>query len=117
MRTVTVLSNTQATAQATTQPNTINRSVLLFDWGNTLMIDFPNAHGKMCDWPKVEAVNGAFETLFQLSQHADIYIATSAQDSSENDIEKAFARVQLSQFIKGYFCFANVGVLKGDPTF
>ena len=52
-----------------------------------------------------------------LSQHADIYIATSAQDSTESDIEKAFARVRLSQFIKGYFCFANIGVSKGDPAF
>ncbi|MDI3324787.1 HAD family hydrolase [Pontibacterium granulatum] len=89
----------------------------LFDWGDTLMIDFPDVPGKMCDWEVVEAVDGAKEALGYLSQHAKIYIATGAADSSEADIAKAFARVGLSQYISGYFCQANLGLAKGMPEF
>ena len=34
----------------------------LFDWGDTLMTDFPDASGKMCDWEHSEQMtnkNGA----------------------------------------------------------
>lgn len=92
-------------------------NVYLFDWGDTLMVDFPNASGKMCDWEVVEAVTGAKQTLAVLSQHAKIYIATGAADSTERDIQRAFERVDLSQFISGYFCKANLGLTKGSPAF
>lgn len=91
--------------------------VYLFDWGDTLMVDFPDTTGKMCDWEVVEAVFGAKEALDVLSQHSDIYVATSAADSSELDIQQAFERVGLHQFISGYFCKANLGLLKGSPEF
>ena len=91
--------------------------VYLFDWGNTLMVDIPGAPGKMCDWDVVEAVEGAKETLQFLSQTAQIYIATGAADSKEQDIEKALDRVGLSRFISGYFCEANLGVPKGSPGY
>ncbi|EHK8978101.1 HAD family hydrolase, partial [Vibrio vulnificus] len=38
-------------------------AVYLFDWGDTLMVDFPEQNGKMCEWAIVEAVNGAHEAL------------------------------------------------------
>ncbi|WP_165312943.1 HAD family hydrolase [Vibrio ziniensis] len=91
--------------------------IYLFDWGDTLMVDFADAQGKMCDWLKVEAVEGALETLQTLSQKHDIYIATNAADSCEQDIKSAFQRVKLSPFIKGYFCFENIGLSKKDPAF
>lgn len=91
--------------------------IYLFDWGDTLMVDFPGVPGKMCHWDVVEAVEGAHEVLKELSQHTRIYIATGAADSSEADIEKAFERVELSQYITGYFCQANIGAAKGAPAF
>jgi len=92
-------------------------NVYLFDWGDTLMIDYPNEAGKMCDWPVVEAVAGAKETLAALSLHAKIYVATGAADSTEMEIKSAFERVGLSEFISGYFCKANVGLSKGSVDF
>ena len=89
----------------------------LFDWGDTLMVDFPDATGKMCDWEVVETVYGAKETLETLSKHAKIYIATGAADSTELEIQRAFERVGLNQYISGYFCKANVGLSKGTPEF
>lgn len=89
----------------------------LFDWGDTLMVDIPGMPGKMCDWPEVKAVDGAFETLQALAKNARIYIATGAAESTENDIKLAFERVGLAQFISGYFCKANLGLSKGETGF
>ncbi|MDB1126119.1 HAD family hydrolase [Vibrio algarum] len=89
----------------------------LFDWGDTLMVDFPQALGKMCDWQIVEAVEGAKETLAFLSQKTPIYIATNAVDSSEREIQLAFERVGLAQYITGYFCKANLGVGKESSDY
>ena len=92
-------------------------NVYLFDWGDTLMVDFPNVSGKMCDWETVEAVSGAKDALEALSKNSKIYIATGAADSTEIEIKQAFDRVGLSQFISGYFCKANLGLSKGSPEF
>lgn len=89
----------------------------LFDWGDTLMVDFPDIDGKMCDWANVEAVTGAEEVLAQLSKDAPIYLATGAVDSSEQDIKRAFQRVGLNQYITGVFCKENLGVTKESPDF
>ena len=89
----------------------------LFDWGDTLMVDDPTQKGKMCDWPEVKAVDGAEPLLSYLSESAPVYIATNAADSTEEDIKKAFERVNLAQFVSGYFCKANLGIGKGSPAF
>ncbi len=89
----------------------------LFDWGDTLMIDFAGVPGKMCDWAHVEAVDGAAALLARLSQHARIYIATGAADSRPEEIQRAFERVGLDHYLSGYFCKANLGLEKGSPQF
>jgi putative hydrolase of the HAD superfamily len=91
--------------------------IYLFDWGDTLMVDFDDEAGKMCDWSKVQAVDGAEEVLHYLSKQSDIYIATNAEDSTELDIQKALERVDLAKYVSGYFCKANLGVSKGSVDF
>lgn len=91
--------------------------IYLFDWGDTLMVDFVHETGKMCDWTSIQPVEGAKSTLATLSKRADIYIATSASDSTEAEIKQAFYRVGLSQYITGYFCKNNTGFNKGEPAF
>lgn len=91
--------------------------VFLFDWGDTLMVDFPGVPGKMCDWEIVEVVEGAPEALKFISKKAQIYIATGAAESTENEIKRAFGRVGLDQYITDYFCKSNLGVKKGHPDF
>ena len=92
-------------------------NVYLFDWGDTLMLDFPQKIGKMCEWETVEAIAGAKETLAVLSKTAKIYIATGAADSTEQEIKSAFDRVELSQYISGYFCKENIKLEKGTAVF
>ncbi|MGF1753860.1 HAD family hydrolase [Vibrio makurazakiensis] len=93
------------------------KKIFLFDWGNTLMVDFPEQHGKMCHWEYVESVSGAKKVLEVLSQSHPIYVATSARDSSELEIHEAFKRAELSDYIDGYFCVANIGLEKNCPEF
>ena len=87
--------------------------VYLFDWGDTLMVDIPGQAGKMCDWPEVKPVAGAAEALAHISQSSKIYVATNAAESAPKDIQRAFERASLSQFVSGYFCRANLGIAKG----
>jgi len=91
--------------------------VYLFDWGDTLMVDFPGVSGRMCDWETVEAVQGAEEALRFVSKNAQIYIATGAAESTEAEIRAAFNRVGLDKYITGYFCKSNLGIEKGSTTF
>ena len=55
--------------------------------------------------------------LTQLAKTHAVYITTGATDSREQDVKAAFARVNLDQFITGYFCHANLGVSKGSAEF
>jgi len=93
------------------------KNVYLFDWGDTLMVDFQDQQGKMCHWSKVQAVDGALEVLAELSKNNLIYVATNAADSTETEIQEAFERVGLAQYIDGYFCKANLDIGKGTPEF
>jgi FMN phosphatase YigB (HAD superfamily) len=93
------------------------RPIYLFDWGNTLMIDFPQYTGKMCDWERVQAIDGALEALHYLSQQHQIYIATGAADSTAADIQRALSRVGLANYISGYFCQDNLGIGKVSAHF
>ena len=93
------------------------KNIYLFDWGDTLMVDFKGVPGKMCDWETVETVPYAEEALRQISQTASIYIATAAAQSTPEDIKKSFSRVRLDKYIKGYFCKQNTGFTKPAPEF
>jgi len=91
--------------------------VYLFDWGDTLMVDFPDYSGKMYQWPKVQALANAEIVLATLAKTATIFIATGAADSTEKEIKLAFERANLNQYISGYFCKENLGVDKNSLAF
>jgi len=92
-------------------------SVVLFDWGNTIMKDQPQMTTPMCQWPTVEAVDGAKEVLSALHSRCTIVLATGAAQSTEVDIWQALRRVQLDVHIDHVFCFANTGFRKPAETF
>ncbi len=89
----------------------------LFDWGNTLMIDYPDEIGPMYKWEKVAAIDGAAETLTTLSQYAKCYVATNAEDSAEREIIESLKRVGLDQYLSGIFCSRSLGAEKPDRHF
>jgi putative hydrolase of the HAD superfamily len=89
----------------------------LFDWGDTLMKDHRRYSGPMKDWPAVTAVDGAAETLRFLSVNARCCLATNARDSSEKDIRRALARVDLDQYLDAIFCSQSLRLAKPDRAF
>lgn len=89
----------------------------IFDWGDTLMTDFPGEKLDMVYWEKVEAIKGALEALDHLSKINKIYVATGAPGTTPENIEAALARVNLSSYISDYFCKTKLGLNKPDPKF
>lgn len=79
------------------------------------MKDFPN-QAPMVEWPMVEAIPGAKETLSQLSKAATLILATSADVSDESQIRGALKRVGLDSYIQKVYSFKNTG-LKKSPEF
>jgi FMN phosphatase YigB (HAD superfamily) len=89
---------------------------LLFDWGNTVMIDF-NLPGPMFEWPKVSWVAGAEESLKALSLSYPCYIATNAGQSDSTAVIKGLKRVGADKYFSGVFASADIGYEKPDIRF
>jgi HAD superfamily hydrolase (TIGR01509 family) len=93
------------------------KGCLLFDWGDTLMRDFKEFNGPMKDWPRLEAIPGAAETLASLHPAWTLALATNAVDSDEKDIRLALRRVDLERWLDKIYCFKKIGHKKPSPAF
>jgi len=93
------------------------KGCLLFDWGDTLMRDFKEFSGPMKDWPRLEALPGAAETLAILHPGWILALATNAADSDEKDIRLALRRVDLERWLDKIYCFRKIGHKKPSPAF
>ncbi len=94
-----------------------SKITLVFDWGNTLMIDYPQYENRMVDWPQVLAVEGAHETLQRLHQSYHIVVATNAETSHSDDVCAALKRVYLDQEIDQVFTYHELKSRKPDQGF
>jgi putative hydrolase of the HAD superfamily len=94
-----------------------SNKTLVFDWGNTLMIDLPHKQGRMVDWPEVAAIEGAPETLKKLHQTFQIVVATNAENSNAEDVKAAFRRVNLDSEIDQVFTYHELKARKPDHSF
>jgi putative hydrolase of the HAD superfamily len=90
---------------------------LVFDWGNTLMREFPEYSGIMADWPRVEAMPGANQALAILKDRFKIVLATNASQSDSDQVRLALARVGLSEPILSIFTPRQLGSRKPELTF
>ena len=90
---------------------------LVFDWGNTLMVDFPQYHGKMKDWPEIKVIHGVEETLSNLSNQYHLVLATNAENSSKKDIHQALTRGNLDEYFSHIYNFQELRVKKPSPEF
>ena len=87
---------------------------ILFDWGDTVMMDDLSSTVPMLEWDSVETVPGIDTVLAYLqSSGRRIVLATSASISDEAQIWGALARGKLDQFFSSIFCFKNTGLPKG----
>ncbi len=92
-------------------------TAVAFDWGNTIMRVFPEYEGPMVNWPKVEAIPGAAETLERLRPHYRLILATNAMDSGPAEVEKALARVGIDGFFELIYTAKHSGHRKDSPEF
>ncbi len=90
---------------------------ILFDWGNTVMRAFPQFHGPMAKWPKVEAMPGILYACDSLSQRYKLYLATNSADSTTDDIRAALARVKLDTYFTAFFTATSLKCSKPSTHF
>ncbi len=98
--------------------NKLQYPTILFDWGDTVMRDYPERTNPMVEWESVEVVEGIADVLAYLhSTGRRIILATSAAISDEDQIRGALARGGLAQYFSGIYCFKNTNLPKGEEFY
>ncbi len=88
--------------------------IMLFDWGDTVMVDDPAQTAPMIHWPEVRPVPGIDRVLAYLQASGRrLILATSTDVSSVSQIRGALARVGLDSFFERIYCFENTQLPKG----
>ena len=90
---------------------------VIWDWGDTLMRDFPGMEGPMVGWPRAKAMPGAEEALRALESIPIHAVATNAEESDGDAVAAALARVGLRAHLTHFFTSREMGVSKPDPDF
>jgi FMN phosphatase YigB (HAD superfamily) len=100
------------------EQNNLRYPTVLFDWGDTVMRDYPERTAPMVEWESVEVVDGIADVLAYLhSTGRRIVLATSAEISDENQIRGALRRGGLDQYFSGIYCFKNTNLPKGEEFY
>ena len=92
--------------------------IVLFDWGNTVMRDYPEITIPMIEWDEVEVIDGIADVLAYL--HASgrrIVLATSASISNEEEIWGALKRGGLDTYFSKVYCFENTNLPKDEAFY
>lgn len=90
---------------------------LIFDWGDTIMRDFPGLPGPMAEWEKVEWVPGAQQALDVLAGRYICAIATAAAASDTDMMRKALRRIDAEKYFRFFFSSKDLGLEKKDKEF
>ena len=90
---------------------------IIFDWGDTLMRDFPQYKGAMAYWEKVEGVPGVEEALKKLSADYICCVASNAGESNAELMGVALNRIHIKNYFTHLFTSRELGVSKPDLEF
>lgn len=91
---------------------------VLFDWGDTVMRDYPERLNPMVEWETVELVDGIADVLAGLhSSGRQIVLATSAEISDEGQIRGALRRGGIDSYFSRIYCFKNTHLPKGEAFY
>jgi putative hydrolase of the HAD superfamily len=98
--------------------NNLRYPTVLFDWGDTVMRDYPERTNPMVEWETVEVVEGIADVLAYLhSTGRRIVLATSAAISDEEQIRGALKRGGLDTYFSHIYCFKNTQLPKGEEFY
>jgi FMN phosphatase YigB (HAD superfamily) len=90
---------------------------LIFDWGDTLMWDFPELEGPMAYWGKVETVPGIDKALEMAYTDYICCVASNAGDSTTELMGEALNRVDIKKYFHHLFTSRELGVTKPNLEF
>jgi len=98
--------------------NNLRYPTILFDWGDTVMRDYPERTNPMVEWETVEVIDGIADVLSYIyASGRQIVLATSAEISDEEQIRRALRRGGLDQYFSGIYCFKNTRLPKGEEFY
>jgi FMN phosphatase YigB (HAD superfamily) len=98
--------------------NPLHYPTVLFDWGDTVMRDYPEITIPMVEWEAIEVIDGIADVLeYPHSSGRRIVLATSAAISDEGQIWGALARGELDQYFSRIYCFKNMHLPKGEAFY
>lgn len=92
-------------------------TVLVFDWGDTVMENFPQYSGRMVDWPETAPVEGIAAALETLKPRYRLLMATNALDSDASQVRAALSRVGLDGYFEVVFTGHEISGRKPDLGF
>jgi len=90
---------------------------LIFDWGNTIMRDFPECPGPMASWEHVEWIPFAEHVLKELHQKYICCIASNAGFSDTALMIDALKRLGAEKYFNYFFTSLDLGFEKPDIRF
>lgn len=91
---------------------------VVFDWGDTLMVNDGPQDQPMVTWTQVAAVEGVREALEVLSGKYLLVVATNARQSGAAQVTQALARVGLDEFFEQVFTVNELdGAYKPEAEF
>lgn len=87
---------------------------VIFDWGDTLMRDYPEKPGPMYLWDEVSLLDGAEVLLKYLKGKYLLAVATNAECSNTEAMVKALQRVGIAHY---FDCFHPRSIwVRPNPT-
>ncbi len=90
---------------------------VIFDWGDTLMRDYPEKPGPMYLWDEVSLLDGAEVLLKYLKGKYLLAVATNAECSNTEAMVKALQRVGIAHYFDCFSSSLDLGAAKPDPRF
>ncbi len=90
---------------------------LIFDWGDTVMRDYPELKTPMFTWEHLELIPDILPALQILESKYIMVIATNAGQSDTDAMIKALDRVNVSKYFHYFFSSKDLGFSKPDIRF
>ena len=90
---------------------------LLFDWGDTLMVDYPQYKGSMAFWEKVAPMPGVMETMPLLYSRYKCVVVSNAGDSDAALMRQAFSRIALDKYFSDFLTSKELQAAKPSLEF
>lgn len=90
---------------------------LIFDWGDTLMIDYSECQGAMVMWERVAPMPEVIETMPLLSEMLPCAVASNAVESDAELMKQAFERIGLDHYFSFFITSKELGANKPSDSF